>query len=158
MDQYLYTELTFSEHLGLWMAIMSWLELNENMQIPNVEIFLFFFLCFDHVGWSKLLLITPPNGQMCLLSIERKMFVWIWRVFRITKSNLLYICWYDLYPFSAEAMLRVHLCLNSLKHTLQLSPSKILIHKLSILTKTKYLKILELPIFSLLGLAVHSVQ
>ena len=83
-----------------------------------------FFLCFDHVGWSKLLLITPPNGQMCLLSIERKMFVWIWRVFRITKSNLLYICWYDLYPFSAEARLQVHLCLNSLKHTLELSPLK----------------------------------
>ena len=153
MDQYLYTELTFSEHLGLWMAIMSWLELNENMQIPNVEIFLFFFLCFDHVGWSKLLLITPPNGQMCLLSIERKMFVWIWRVFRITKSNLLYICWYDLYPFSAEAMLQVHLCLNSLKHTLELSPLK------DFNSQAQYLKVFkELPIFSVLGLAVHSVQ
>ena len=46
-------------------------------ELNLVEIFLFSLLQyiaedFDHVGWSKLLLlITPTNGQMCLLFVEK---------------------------------------------------------------------------------------
>ena len=68
--------------------------------------------------------LRPQTAKCVFFPSRERCFVWIWRVLRITKSNLLYICWYDLYPFSAEAMLQVHLCLNSLKHTLELSPLK----------------------------------
>ena len=38
-----------------------------------------------------MVLITPPNGQMCLFFSRRNMFVWIGTVFRITTPYLIFV-------------------------------------------------------------------